>query len=52
MWRLTGTKGRCEGQLLALSVDEVAKRERERGPEEGLCVNEYVSPSSVMMVSH
>lgn len=51
MWRLTGTKGWSEDQLLALSLDEVA--ERERGPVEGLCVNECVSPSNViMMVSH
>lgn len=51
MWRLTSTKGWCEDQLLALSVDEVA--EGERGPEEGHCVNECISPSNViMMVSH
>lgn len=36
MWRLTGTQGRCEGRLLALSVDEVAEGERARGGP--LCV--------------
>lgn len=51
MWRLTGTKGRCEGRSLALSADEVA--EGERGPDEGLCTYECASPSNViMMVSH
>lgn len=50
MWRLTGTKGRCEGCLLALSADEVAEGERARG---GLCAYECASPSNaIMMVSH
>lgn len=50
MRRLTDTKGWREHQLPALSADEVAKRE---DPGSAFCVNECVSPSSViMMVSH